>query len=89
MPSQFGDEHSCQASTLPNIPKDAAKRPGHLLELFKQRNVDVANKYRKRLIELYGEAKGAKVKYAEAFELCQYGRQPSIQELLQLFPATE
>jgi LmbE family N-acetylglucosaminyl deacetylase len=88
MPSQFGDEHSWQGSTLPNVPKDAGKRPQYLLDQFKQRNVEVANKYRNRLIELYGKEKGAKIKYAEAFELCQYGRQPSLQELLLLFPTT-
>jgi hypothetical protein len=33
--------------------------------------------YRKRLIELYGEERGSKIRYAEAFELCEYGRQPS------------
>lgn len=85
MPSQFGDEHSWQASTLPNISKDPAKRPQQLLDLFKQRNVAVADKYRARLIELYGQEKGSKIKYAEAFELCQYGRQPSVEELKQLF----
>ena len=89
MPSQFGDEHSWQASTLPNVPKEADKRPEYLLNMFKQRNIDVANKYRNRLIELYGKEKGTKIRYAEAFELCQYGRQPSLQELLQLFPTTQ
>lgn len=88
MPSQFADEHSWQASTLPNVPREADRRPAYLLELFKQRNTDVANKYRDRLVELYGKEKGTKVRYAEAFELCQYGRQPSLQELLQLFPAS-
>jgi hypothetical protein len=58
-----------------------------LLNLFKQRNVDIANKYRNRLVELYGKEKGAKIKYAEAFELCQYGRQPTVEELKQLFPS--
>lgn len=86
MPSQFGDAHSWQASTLPNIPKEDKKREEYLLNLFMQRNADMADKYRNRLIELYGKEKGAKVKYAEAFELCQYGRQPSLQELKQLFP---
>lgn len=89
MPSQFGDEHSWQASTLSNVPKEADKRPEYLLNLFKQRNVDVANKYRERLVELYGKDKGTKIRYAEAFELCQYGRQPSLQELVQLFPTVD
>jgi N-acetylglucosamine malate deacetylase 1 len=86
MPSQFGDEHSWQASTIPNVPK-GEQRPAFLLDLFKQRNADIANKYRSRLVELYGKDKGSKIKYAEAFELCQYGRQPGIEELKQLFPS--
>ena len=88
MPSQFADEHSWQASTVPNVPK-GDQRPEFLLNLFKQRNADIANKYRSRLIELYGKEKGSKIKYAEAFELCQYGRQPGLEELKQLFPSFE
>jgi len=45
-----------------------------------------ANQYRAKLIELYGENKGKKVQYAEAFEVCEYGNQPSAAELKQLFP---
>ncbi|MBD0280558.1 MAG: PIG-L family deacetylase [Flavisolibacter sp.] len=86
MPSQFGDEHSWQASTLLNVPKEDKKREAYLLDLFRQRNMEIADKYRNRLIELYGKDKGSKIKYAEAFELCQYGRQPTIEELKQLFP---
>ena len=87
MPSQFGDEHSWQASTLPNVPKEDSLRQAYLLNLFKQRNADIANKYRTRIIELYGKEKGSKIKYAEAFELCQYGRQPDMEELKRLFPS--
>ena len=36
--------------------------------------------------DFYGEEKGAKVKYAEAFELCEYGGQPNKEELARLFP---
>ena len=86
MPSQFGDAESWQASTLPNIPKEDNKREEHLLNLFKQRNEDVAKKFRSRLEELYGKEKGSKFRYAEAFELCQYGRQASVEELKSLFP---
>lgn len=45
-----------------------------------------ANQYRDKLIELYGEEKGKKIKCAEAFELCEYGRRPSQAELKKLFP---
>ena len=38
------------------------------------------------LIERYGKVHAEKVEYAEIFELCEYGRQPSREELWQLFP---
>jgi LmbE family N-acetylglucosaminyl deacetylase len=85
MPSQFGDLHSWQASTLPDVPKDEQGRRDYLLNIVKHWNEELAIKYRARLIELYGKDEGSKIKYAEAFELCQYGRQPSMEELQKLF----
>ena len=35
-----------------------------------------AARFRKELIKKYGEEKGSKVRFAEAYELCEYGRQP-------------
>lgn len=46
----------------------------------------IASDYRGKLIELYGEEKGKKVRFAEAYELCEYGSQPSPAELRKLFP---
>ena len=45
--------------------------------------------HRDSLIALYGEEKGKAVKYAEAFELCEYGRKPNAAELKQLVPFFE
>lgn len=45
-----------------------------------------ADKYRDLLIKLYGEEKGKSVKYAETFEICEYGRRPSLEEIKKLFP---
>ena len=53
---------------------------------FKTRYVREANKWRKELIERYGEKQGKAVKHAIAFELCEYGRQASQEELAKLFP---
>ena len=53
---------------------------------FERRFAGIADKYRDKLIELYGEKKGKEVKYAEAFEVCEYGRQPTKEELVELFP---
>lgn len=86
MPSQFGDAGSWQASTRADVPKEDNTREEYLLTEFQKRMAAEADKYRDRLIELYGEEKGRQVKYAESFELCQYGRQPTLEELKQLFP---
>jgi LmbE family N-acetylglucosaminyl deacetylase len=45
-----------------------------------------ANRYRDALIKFYGEERGRKVRYAQAFEVCEYGRQPSRDELKKIFP---
>jgi LmbE family N-acetylglucosaminyl deacetylase len=86
MPSQFADAGSWQARYLPNVPDDPVERREYILDVVKRRYAEQADRYRDRLIELYGEEKGRQIKYAEAFEICQYGRQPTIEELKQLFP---
>jgi len=86
MPSQFGDEHSWQASTNSAVPNEEAARKAYLLDLVKQRNKAVADQFRDQLIALYGQEKGSQIRYAEAFELCQYGSQPDLEALKKLFP---
>jgi len=74
---------------IPKTPEGWQAARQRVRENFKKRFAAVADKYRAKLIELYGEEKGKKVKYAEAFELCEYGRQPSKNALLKLFPFFE
>ena len=88
MPSQFGDKDSWQGRTLPNIPAGDREREAYLLNIVKSRNEAVANQYRDRLIAAYGKERGEKVKYAEAFQISQYGRQASADELKGMFPST-
>ncbi len=45
----------------------------------------VAARFRKELIERYGEEKGSKIRYAEAFQISEYGRQPGKKEIEELF----
>ncbi len=45
-----------------------------------------ARRFRPALRERYGKARAEKVKYAEAFEICEYGRRPDKEELKRLFP---
>jgi N-acetylglucosamine malate deacetylase 1 len=46
----------------------------------------MANRFRTKLVEYYGAEKGGSVKFAEAFEICEYGRRPNTEELKKLFP---
>jgi hypothetical protein len=49
----------------------------------------VAQRYRGKLADWYGKEKADKVKHAEAFEICEYGRRPNKEELARLFPFFE
>jgi hypothetical protein len=41
------------------------------------------------LIDWYGKDKGENVRYAEAYEVCEYGSQPRRSDLAKLFPFFE
>jgi LmbE family N-acetylglucosaminyl deacetylase len=86
LPSQFADADSWQARYRANVPADEAGRKAFLMDGVKQRSADVANQYRDLLVKLYGEKKGRGIRYAEAFELNQYGSPATADELKTLFP---
>lgn len=65
---------------------DEAGRKAWLRELWTRRQGGEANRFRDALIKWYGPEKGAAVKFAEAFEICEYGRQPNPEEIKVLFP---
>ncbi len=68
------------------IPKDDAGRRAWAKKVHGGRYAAVADKYRDALIKWYGAEQGKRVAYAEAFEICEYGRQPDEAELKKLFP---
>ena len=86
LPSQFGDADSWQARYGRNVPADEAGRKAYLLDIVKERNANEANQYRDLLVKLYGEQKGRAIKYAETFELNQYGSGATADDLKKLFP---
>lgn len=57
-----------------------------LWERWDQRQSGEANRFRNSLVRWYGEERANEIKYAEAFEICEYGRQPSESEIRELFP---
>jgi N-acetylglucosamine malate deacetylase 1 len=71
------------------VPRDEEHRKRREQEVrtgFERRFAGIADRYRSNLVQLYGEERGSKVRYAEAFEVCEYGRQPTSAELRELFP---
>ncbi len=77
-------------SMIPKNERERAAAHKRVRASFRRRFESTANKYRDKLIELYGEKKGKKVRYAEAFEVCEYGRKPSQNDLeTKLFPFFE
>ena len=87
MESQFIEGGAMgSAARAPKNEEERKKAHERLRENLRRRYANEANRFRDKLCELYGEEKGKQVKYAEAFEICEYGRQPSPAEIRRLFP---
>ena len=61
-------------------------RRAWLRERWDRRAGDEAHRFRDAMARWYGAEQSKKVKYAEAFEICEYGRQPTETEIRSLFP---
>lgn len=76
------------AEQMANVPP--ATRPelrrAWLRERWDRRSSDEADRFREALVRWYGPERAKNVKYAEAFEICEYGRQPTAAEIRELFP---
>jgi LmbE family N-acetylglucosaminyl deacetylase len=70
---------------IPPASDDAGRR-AWLKDLWTQRQSAEATRARAALAQWYGEERGKAVKYAEVFEICEYGRQPTPDEIRKLFP---
>ncbi len=71
---------------LEAVPADAEARRRWLVETWEPYLSGPATLERAGLAKWYGEERAATVRYAEFFELCEYGRQPSPAEIRELFP---
>jgi LmbE family N-acetylglucosaminyl deacetylase len=71
------------------VPSEPAKQDERRREVrsgMDRRSRGVANEYRAALINWYGQEAGSQVKYAETFEICEYGGRPAKAQLKRLFP---
>ena len=84
--SQFYEWNPWLSGYLDQVPKDKVARKEWLRKRFAGRYGATADRFRGKLVEQLGESAGKAVKAAEAFEVCEYGAQPSREELAKLFP---
>lgn len=73
----------CQENTFPTEP--AAQREA-IREVYRQFNGPLADRYRDLVIQTYGEERGRKIRYIEAFEPCEYGSPLTDANKKRLFP---
>jgi len=82
--------HEGGANGYPGVyHEDAAGRQRRGAEVRKnpaRRYASAADTYRDALIKFYGAGQGRKIRYAQAFEICEYGSRPSPEELRKLLP---
>lgn len=71
---------------LDSVPRDPSQRREWLAETRGFRASTPGETYRDLLIQRYGRQRGSQVRQAEAFQVSEYGAQPSPEELRKLFP---
>ena len=74
------------ANRLAEVPADAAGRRAWLARCRLPAAEAIANRHRDLLIALYGRERGERVRYAEAFEGCEYGTRLTPETIPRLFP---
>ena len=81
--SQFFEWLPWTSGKLDEVPESKEER---LKWLAEWRRPHINNEVKNSLIKWYGEEKTNNMKYAESFEICEYGRRPSDEEIKELFP---
>ncbi|CAG4998037.1 hypothetical protein DYBT9275_01911 [Dyadobacter sp. CECT 9275] len=83
--SQFYEWLPWTSQDLQNVPKDLAERKKWLLTAMEKRSA-VNPEIKLSLEKWYGKQRAETVKQVEVFEICEYGKQPSEQDVRRLFP---
>ena len=71
------------------VPTDLAERLKWLGQWFSHRPRAVADRFRSRLVEVYGPDRGARIEYAEAYEISEYAAPLDDEARARLFPIFE
>tara|TARA_R100001143_G_scaffold4167_1_gene7009 strand:+ start:37504 stop:38400 length:897 start_codon:yes stop_codon:yes gene_type:complete len=82
--SQFYEWLPWTAGVLDQVPEDEEERRDWLFET--RINRPIGDAQRQALIRWYGEEAGNQIKHAESFEIAEYGRYPSEEDIRIIFP---
>ncbi len=88
------EQHRCQvydwlpynAGDRDQVPEGEAERRAWLRARYEPRLRGIADRFREQLVARYGPERGARVRYAEAFEACEYGAPLTAEACDRLFP---
>jgi LmbE family N-acetylglucosaminyl deacetylase len=81
--SQFFEWLPWTSGRLDQVPETEKERLNWLAEW---RKPGITDEMQESLKKWYGEEKIPEIQYAEVFEICEYGRRPSDEEIRELFP---
>lgn len=86
--SYWHKENFVDVSPVPAEPEARALRKQEFFDhcLWKPVWRRQADQYRELIQQNYGAELASQTQYAESFEVCEYGRQPTPEELKELFP---
>jgi LmbE family N-acetylglucosaminyl deacetylase len=84
--SQFYEWEPWMGDDVDQVPRDKTERRKWLDKQSRELFARTAERFRDKLIRTLGPEQGTAVKYAEAFEVCEYGSQPSKEEIARIFP---
>ena len=83
---EWGPWTNGRERSVNQVPKGKAERRAWLSERVKSRSGKMSDARRASLIKWYGEEKAKTIMFTEAFEIAEYGYQPTDDEILKFFP---
>ena len=74
------------SGVLDEVPAEEGDRKIWMANRRLKAFAETAERFRGKLVELYGKERGERVNYAEAFEVCEYGSSLTHERMATLFP---
>ena len=83
---EWGPWTNGREKSVEQVPKGKQERREWLADRIKRNPGKMSDTRRSSLVKWYGEKNAKTIKYTEAFEIAEYGFQPSDEDILEFFP---